>query len=136
MKWKRSKKAQQEAKSKDNHGEEKSKNSSASNKILPINNAKAMDEQQQQQRHNRLETTNTIIGESMFNPAHKTANLEQHTIPQQQHQQRQQFNLITSNLKEFSTNIEDSLPSATLLNRRPLLFPDGNNGEMFRPYVV
>jgi hypothetical protein len=126
MKWKRSKKAQQEAKSKDNHNsDDKLKNSSSSNKSMPINNTKSLDVE----RHTRLESNNSM---DVFNTPHKlaTTNLE--------HQHQRQLNLITSNLKEFSNSLEDNLPNTTLLTRRPLMFPEGTqNGEtMFRPYVV
>lgn len=56
------------------------------------------------------------------------ANLEQH--------HRHIVNL-SSNLTEYNSNlsIEESMQAAAKLNRRPMIFADGNP-DMFRPYVV
>lgn len=63
-----------------------------------------------------------------FHQPKAIANLEQH--------HRHIVNL-SSNLSEYNSNlsIEESMQAAAKLNRRPMIFADGNQ-DMFRPYVV
>lgn len=64
-----------------------------------------------------------------FHQPKTMANLEQH--------HRHIVNL-SSNLSEYNSNlsIEESMQAAAKLNRRPMIFADGNQDIHFRPYVV
>lgn len=72
---------------------------------------------------------NLLLGNTNgFHQPKSMANLEQH--------HRHIVNL-SSNLSEYNSNlsIEESMQAAAKLNRRPMIFADGNQ-DMFRPYVV
>lgn len=108
MKWKRSKKAQQEAKEK-----KSSTSSSSSASVIPP--SVPVD---------KTDTTHHIESGGNCLPKSLT-NLDQH---------RHSVNLMP-NMNEYS-NLDDNVNNNGIL-RRPLFIPDGGqNGDMFRPYVV
>uniref|UniRef100_A0A1B0D6S7 Uncharacterized protein n=1 Tax=Phlebotomus papatasi TaxID=29031 RepID=A0A1B0D6S7_PHLPP len=149
MKWKRSKKAQQEAKSKDhslhsNNGSsnisDSDKSSSSSSSSMPktptapgiavqsgekINNEKQLTALPE----NAINRNFGVMKSSHIINSSSNNNNEQHRIVN---------NLMTSNLNNFSNLVEESVPASAILNRRGVVFTDGvmSNGDMFRPYVV
>lgn len=111
MKWKRSKKAQQEAKEK-----KSSTSSTSSSAVLPPTVSADVS-------MHKSDTTHHI--ESGSNGLQKNlTNLDQH---------RHNVNLMP-NINDYS-NLEDNVNNNGIM-RRPLFIPDGQNGDMFRPYVV
>lgn len=112
MKWKRSKKAQQEAK-------EKKSSTSSSSSVIPPSVAADVS-------LHKNDTTHHIESGGNCNSLQKSlTNLDQH---------RHSVNLMP-NMNDYS-NLDDNVNNNGII-RRPLFIPDGGqNGDMFRPYVV
>lgn len=149
MKWKRSKKAQQEAK------EKKSSSSSSSSTVSSVSSPSSATSQTLNTStdaitNGPMQSINGTISEHIaghkatadkmldanlllssangFHQSKTISNLDQH--------HRHIVNL-SSNLTEYNSglSIEDSMQAAAKLNRRSMIFADGNQ-DMFRPYVV
>lgn len=119
MKWKRSKKAQQEAK------EKKSSTSSSSSSSSSITASITPSVPADVSLH-KSDTTHHIEsgGGNNCNSLQKNlTNLDQH---------RHSVNLMP-NMNDFS-NMDDNVNNNGIM-RRPLFIPE-QNGDMFRPYVV
>lgn len=120
MKWKRSRKAQQEAKSKDGNSE-KVKSQSANSKIT---------DEHHQHSHN---ISHHILDDSNNNNFvnGKTKNIVDH--PNSKH-----VHLIAQNMTNFQNGLDCNINgNSNLINSNSLLFSDGaQNNDMFRPYVV
>lgn len=159
MKWKRSKKAQQEAKEKKGQQQgavstsSSSSSSSSASSSSPTSSSStpaALTSASSNANLVSIQSINGPISEHIVTnkttdkmldanlllsnsngfhqPKSTMANLEQH--------HRHIVNL-SSNLSEYNSNlsIEESMQAAAKLNRRPMIFADGNQ-DMFRPYVV
>ncbi|XP_031618273.1 brain-specific homeobox protein [Contarinia nasturtii] len=155
MKWKRSKKAQQEAKEKKSSSSSSGSSSSVSTSsssststqaaisvtptttntanlvpIQSINGGPITDHMvSNKSTADKMLDANLLLSNANgFHPKTMT-NLEQH--------HRHIVNL-SSNLSEYNSNIsiEESMQAAAKLNRRPMIFADGNQDIHFRPYVV
>lgn len=149
MKWKRSKKAQQEAKEKKSSSSASSVSTSSSSSststpasmstsssssanlvsIQSINGPISEHISGSTKSADKMLDANLLLSNANgFHQPKNMANLEQH--------HRHIVNL-SSNLSEYNSNlsIEESMQAAAKLNRRPMIFADGNQ-DMFRPYVV
>lgn len=116
MKWKRSKKAQQEAK------EKKSSTSSSSSitaSVIPPSVPVDVSLHKNESSHH-IESAGNCNGLPK-----SLTNLDQH---------RHSVNLMP-NMNDYS-NLDDNVNNNGIGMRRPLFIPDGQNGDMFRPYVV
>lgn len=157
MKWKRSKKAQQEAKEKKSSSSSSSGSSSSvstssssststqaaisvpsttgnSANLAPIQsiNGGPINEHivSNKSTADKMLDANLLLSNANgFHQPKTMTNLEQH--------HRHIVNL-SSNLSEYNSNIsiEESMQAAAKLNRRPMIFADGNQDIHFRPYVV
>lgn len=149
MKWKRSKKAQQEAKSKDHslHSSNGSSNisdsdkssSSSSSSMPKTPSAPAIAVQSGEKINNEKQLT--ALPENAISRnfgVMKSSHIINSTSNNNNEQHRIVNNLMTSNLNNFSNLVEESVPASAILNRRGVVFTDGvmSNGDMFRPYVV
>lgn len=146
MKWKRSKKAQQEAKEKKSSSSSSSSSSSASLSVSSsaasnggsmssvTNSATLPSNNSGHEQFTTTKTTDKLSENNLLINTHTNGFNMQKSIPNAD-QHRHIVNLSSANLSDYS-NLEESMIGGKL-NRRPLLFNDGNqNGEMFRPYVV
>ncbi|XP_055325102.1 brain-specific homeobox protein isoform X2 [Sitodiplosis mosellana] len=159
MKWKRSKKAQQEAKEKKSSSSSSSSSSSGGSSSVSTSSSSSSSTQppisapttgSSTQNLVSIQSINGPISDHIvvnkstdkmldanlllsnangFHQPKAMANLEQH--------HRHIVNL-SSNLSEYNSNlsIEESMQAAAKLNRRPMIFADGNQDIHFRPYVV
>lgn len=118
MKWKRSKKAQQEAKEKKSSTSSSSASSITASVLPPSVSADVS--------MHKSDNTHHIENSGNCNGLQKNlTNLDQH---------RHSVNLMP-NMNDYS-NLDDNVNNNGMM-RRPLFIPDGGqNGDMFRPYVV
>lgn len=120
MKWKRSKKAQQEAK------EKKSTNSSSSSANSSVPSAQSPNVNDYSSTTAKL-ATNKNADNGILSSTHGNSF----------HIQKNHTNLVDDhrhivNLADYS-HLDDNVK----LSRRPIMFAENNqNGDMFRPYVV
>lgn len=152
MKWKRSKKAQQEAKEK-----KSASSSSSSSSSLSSNTGHGAAAISHSSSNSTAATTHSSNGNGndhhspnkMPNAGDKLldANLLLTAHPNSFNVQKTMSSMdphrhivnLSSNLTEYSGNLDDSNlhHGAKMARRPPMIFADGNqNGDMFRPYVV
>ncbi|GAB0096189.1 hypothetical protein DMENIID0001_116690 [Sergentomyia squamirostris] len=147
MKWKRSKKAQQEAKSKDHsnnggsssEGEKASSSSSKSSSTTGGGGGSGGEKLSSEKSLNSLpENQMSRSFTVMKSSNHSVNNTGSNGASDQQSQHRMVNSLMSSNLNTFGNLVEENVPASAILNRRSVVFTDGviSNGDMFRPYVV
>lgn len=159
MKWKRSKKAQQEAKEKKSSSNASTSSTSSSSSSSQtsvstattgsntVSNANLVSKQSINGPISEHIPTNKpsekILDANLLLLTQHTNTVAQHSNQQHSiHQSKQMPNLDQHhrhivNLSEYNSNlsIEESMQTAAKLNRRPMIFGDGSQ-DMFRPYVV
>lgn len=152
MKWKRSKKAQQEAKEKKSASASSASSSSSSNTGHGVataishssNNPAAATTHSSNGSTSDHHASNKmpnagdkLLDANLLLTAHSNGFNGQKTMTALD-SHRHIVNL-SSNLTEYSSNLDDSNlhHGAKMPRRPPMIFADGNqNGDMFRPYVV
>lgn len=159
MKWKRSKKAQQEAKEKKSSSSSSSSSSSGGSSSVSTSSSSSGSAQPPISVPSTGNSTQNLVSiQSINGPisdhivANKSADkmLDANLLLSNAngfHQPKTMANLeqhhrhivnLSSNLTEYNSNlsIEESMQAAAKLNRRPMIFADGNQDIHFRPYVV
>lgn len=159
MKWKRSKKAQQEAKEKKGQQQQQqqqgtSSSSSSSSSSSVSSSSPSLTSSTPAALTSASSNANLVSIQSISGP------ISEHIVTNKTTDKLLDANLLLSNsngfhqpkstmtnleqhhrhivnLSEYNSNlsIEESMQAAAKLNRRPMIFADGNQ-EMFRPYVV
>lgn len=135
MKWKRSKKAHQEAKHGNSRGESssstKDSRSATSRSRSPHNHQSSEDEKSVKQSSNEKGYSNSgdVLGPPPTMAVHPAA------PPTRLYSAMDFSSPVDISKQQQQDHLNDNNGVAVLMKRPPLFFPEDANGEMFRPYV-